>query len=82
MVWIISFVMMIFILILVVVFLIGVGVIYLVGWCGVFGLFVVLVLIGSLWLNLCCEEILLFECCCLMNLCSMVFGVCEVLGDG
>ncbi|RQP07241.1 MAG: Bcr/CflA family efflux MFS transporter [Paracoccus sp. BP8] len=47
-----SFVMMIFILVPAVAPSIGAVVIHFVGWRGVFGSFVVLALIGSLWLNL------------------------------
>ncbi|WP_230382914.1 multidrug effflux MFS transporter [Paracoccus shanxieyensis] len=77
-----SFVMMIFILIPAVAPSIGAGVIHLVGWRGVFGSFVVLALIGSLWLNLRREETLPPERRRPMNLRSMVLGAREVLGDG
>ncbi|SMO66374.1 multidrug effflux MFS transporter [Paracoccus laeviglucosivorans] len=76
-----SFVMMIFILIPAVAPSVGAGVIHLVGWRGVFGSFVVLALIGSLWLNLRQAETLPVEKRRPMNARNMISGAREVLGN-
>lgn len=77
-----SFVMMIFILIPAVAPSIGAGVIYFVGWRGVFGSFVLLALVGSLWLNLRQAETLPPAARRPMNARSLIAGAREVLGNG
>ncbi len=77
-----SFVMMIFILIPAVAPSIGAGVIHFVGWRGVFGSFVVLALIGSLWLNLRQAETLPPAKRRPLSLRGLTASAREVLGNG
>ncbi|QFQ88341.1 Bcr/CflA family efflux MFS transporter [Paracoccus kondratievae] len=77
-----SFVMMIFILIPAVAPSVGAVVIYFVGWRGVFGSFVVLALIGSLWMNLRRPETLPAEARRPLNLRNLIDAAREVLGNG
>lgn len=76
-----SFVMMIFILVPAVAPSIGAVIIHFVGWRGVFGSFVVLALIGSLWLNLRRPETLPVEARRPLNLRSMAAAAREVLSN-
>ncbi|WEJ79726.1 Bcr/CflA family efflux MFS transporter [Paracoccus versutus] len=77
-----SFVMMIFILVPAVAPSIGAVVIHFVGWRGVFGSFVVLALIGSLWLNLRRPETLPEAARRPLNLRSLAASAREVMGNG
>ncbi|KRW93567.1 Bcr/CflA family efflux MFS transporter [Paracoccus sp. MKU1] len=76
-----SFVMMIFILVPAVAPSIGAVVIHFVGWRGVFGSFVVLALIGSLWLNLRRPETLPEAVRRPLNLRSLASAAREVMGN-
>ncbi|ABL69875.1 MULTISPECIES: multidrug effflux MFS transporter [Paracoccus] len=76
-----SFVMMIFILVPAVAPSIGAVIIHFVGWRGVFGSFVVLALIGSLWLNLRCPETLPEAVRRPLNLRSLAAAAREVMGN-
>ncbi|MFH5776053.1 multidrug effflux MFS transporter [Paracoccus sp. NGMCC 1.201697] len=76
-----SFVMMIFILIPAVAPSVGAGIIHFVGWRGVFGSFVLLALLGSLWMNLRQEETLPPAKRRPMRLGSMMASAREVLGN-
>lgn len=76
-----SFVMMIFILVPAIAPSIGAGIIHLVGWRGVFGAFVLLALVGSLWINLRQAETLPVARRRKLNLPSLISGAREVLGD-
>lgn len=76
-----SFVMMIFILVPAVAPMIGTGIISFAGWRGVFGSFVVLALIGALWLNLRSEETLPPSARRPLSIPSIARAVREVLGD-
>jgi len=76
-----SFVMMIFILIPAVAPSIGAGIIYFVGWRGVFGAFLVLALIGGLWLNIRQPETLPPEQRIPMRPASLLRSAREVLGN-
>ena len=75
-----SFVMMIFILVPAVAPSVGAVVIHLVGWRGVFGSFVLLALVGSLWVNLRQPETLPPARRRPMNLASLIASAREVLG--
>ncbi|WP_423207134.1 Bcr/CflA family efflux MFS transporter [Paracoccus yeei] len=75
-----SFVMMIFILVPAVAPSVGAVVIHLVGWRGVFGSFVLLALVGSLWVNLRQPETLPPARRRPMNLASLMASAREVLG--
>jgi len=77
-----SFVMMVFILVPAVAPSIGAVVIHFVGWRGVFGSFVVLALIGSLWLNLRRPETLPETARRPLNTRSLVAAAREVMGNG
>ncbi len=77
-----SFVMMVFILVPAVAPSIGAVVIHFVGWRGVFGSFVVLALIGSLWLNLRRPETLPEAARRPLNLRSLAASAREVMGNG
>ncbi|WGR59416.1 Bcr/CflA family efflux MFS transporter [Paracoccus ferrooxidans] len=77
-----SFVMMVFILVPAVAPSIGAVVIHFVGWRGVFGSFVVLALIGSLWLNLRRPETLPEAARRPLNLRSLAASAREVIGNG
>lgn len=77
-----SFVMMVFILVPAVAPSIGAVVIHFVGWRGVFGSFVVLALIGSLWLNLRRPETLPEAARRPLNTRSLVAAAREVMGNG
>lgn len=76
-----SFVMMIFILIPAVAPSIGAGIIYFVGWRGVFGAFVLLALIGCLWINIRQVETLPPARRRPMNVNSLISGAREVMGN-
>ena len=75
-----SFVMMIFILVPAVAPSVGAVVIHLGGWRGVFGSFVLLALVGSLWVNLRQPETLPPARRRPMNLASLIASAREVLG--
>ena len=75
-----SFVMMIFILVPAVAPSVGAVVIHMVGWRGVFGSFVLLALVGSLWVNLRQPETLPPARRRPMNLASLMASAREVLG--
>lgn len=77
-----SFVMMIFILIPAVAPSIGAEIIHLVGWRGVFGSFVLLALVGSLWLGLRRAETLPPAARRPLNLRNLVASAREVLANG
>ncbi|MTH33203.1 MFS transporter [Paracoccus limosus] len=75
-----SFVMMIFILVPAVAPSLGAGIIHLAGWRGVFGAFVVLAVIGSLWLSLRQAETLPPARRRPLQMGSLLAGAREVLG--
>ncbi|UXU74106.1 MULTISPECIES: multidrug effflux MFS transporter [unclassified Paracoccus (in: a-proteobacteria)] len=76
-----SFVMMIFILVPAVAPSLGAVIIHLVGWRGVFGSFVLMALIGSLWLNLRRPETLPPPARRPLKLKTLLGSAREVLGD-
>lgn len=76
-----SFIMMIFILVPAVAPSLGAVVIHLVGWRGIFGAFVLLALVGSLWLNLRQAETLPPERRRPLNVASLAGAAREVLGN-
>ncbi|MDS9468572.1 multidrug effflux MFS transporter [Paracoccus sp. MBLB3053] len=76
-----SFVMMIFILVPAIAPSLGAVLIHFVGWRGVFGAFVLLALIGSVWLNLRQAETLPPERRRPMNLTNLMASAREVLGN-
>ena len=76
-----SFVMMIFILVPAVAPAVGQGIIWAVGWRGVFAAFVAFALIGGLWLNLRQAETLPPERRRPLRLGMLLAGAREVLGD-
>lgn len=76
-----SLVMMIFILVPAVAPSLGAVIIHFVGWHGVFGAFVVLALVGSLWLNLRQSETLPPERRVPLNLRNLSASAREVLGN-